>query len=124
AKKVGGKRLYDLARKNLLDSKLLPVKTVTIYSITPVTFLHAELKNFILESGQEVLGNVGFANRKIPVFKCTISCSSGTYIRSLAHDLGEQLGCSGILLSLVRTKVGEYSVENSVNVKDLSFKEE
>ncbi len=44
--------------------------------------------------------------------------SSGTYIRSLARDLGEKLGCGATLQSLVRTRVGEFLIENAVDIED------
>jgi len=44
--------------------------------------------------------------------------SSGTYVRSLARDIGEKLGCGATLQSLVRTRVGEFSIENAVGIED------
>ncbi|MBU0766618.1 tRNA pseudouridine(55) synthase TruB [Patescibacteria group bacterium] len=49
-----------------------------------------------------------------PDLKLHVGCSSGTYIRSLAHDLGNMLRCGGYLAGLKRTKVGDWSVEDSV----------
>ncbi len=51
---------------------------------------------------------------------CVVSfrvvCSTGTYIRSLAHDLGQYLGCGGYLSSLRRTKIGEYAVDDAMTM--------
>ena len=44
-----------------------------------------------------------------------VECGKGTYIRSLAHDLGEALGCGAHLASLVRTRVGPFAVESAVS---------
>jgi tRNA pseudouridine55 synthase len=46
-------------------------------------------------------------------------CSSGTYIRSLAHDLGEQLGCGAHLVGLRRTKSGRFSLRNAIPLRKL-----
>lgn len=50
-------------------------------------------------------------------FKTT--CSKGTYIRSLAYDIGQRLGCGSYLKSLTRTKVGKYSIQDSLFLGDL-----
>jgi len=55
----------------------------------------------------------------LPCVTLRIKCSSGTFVRSLAHELGEKLKTGGILVSLVRTAVGEYRVEDSVKIEDL-----
>ena len=49
--------------------------------------------------------------------KIKIKCSSGTYIRSIAHHLGQELKTGGILLNLKRTKVGDFDIKNSENIK-------
>ncbi len=52
------------------------------------------------------------------VISFSVVCSTGTYIRSLAHDLGQHLGCGGYLSSLRRTKIGEYHVEKARSVEE------
>ena len=56
-----------------------------------------------------------------PILKLRISCSSGTYIRSIANDLGQLLRCGGYLQELRRTKVGDWSIENSVELEDITW---
>ncbi len=53
-----------------------------------------------------------------PVVSFRIICSKGTYIRVLAHDLGEKLGCGGYLSSLRRTAIGEFRVEDAVTIQE------
>lgn len=53
-----------------------------------------------------------------PYIKFEIICSKGTYIRSIANDLGEELGCGGVLNSLRRTAIGEYSVDEALSVDE------
>jgi tRNA pseudouridine55 synthase len=47
-----------------------------------------------------------------------IVCSTGTYIRSLAHDLGQLLGCGAYLSSLCRTRIGEFKIEDAWNMEE------
>ena len=96
--KVNGKKLYEYAREGKEVS--IEPRKITVYNI--------DLKNFNEETQQaEIL----------------INCSKGTYIRSIANDLGETLGCFGHLIKLVRTQAGKFRVESSVppdidNIKD------
>ncbi len=55
-----------------------------------------------------------------PVITWEVVCGSGTYVRSLAHDLGERLGCGGHLRRLVRLRVGPLTLEEAVSVEDLA----
>jgi tRNA pseudouridine55 synthase len=56
----------------------------------------------------------------IPLVSLRIVCSKGTYIRSLAHDIGGRLGCGAYLRRLVRTRVGTYRLENAWTLEDLA----
>ncbi|MEG1499218.1 MAG: tRNA pseudouridine(55) synthase TruB [Bacteroidales bacterium] len=92
AVKVDGKRAYEYARKKE-ELKLLP-KSIHIYEF--------ELTRIAL-----------------PEIDFRVVCSKGTYIRSLAKDFGEILGCGAYLSALRRTRIGEYLVENAINVRDI-----
>ena len=93
--KVNGKKLYEYARKG--EEVEIKPRSVNIN----------ELK--ILNYNQE--------NRILELY---IKCSKGTYIRSIAHDLGKNLGCFGHLIKLVRVKAGDFEVENSIKLEDLT----
>jgi len=54
-----------------------------------------------------------------PIVTVEVECSKGTYIRSLAHDLGEHLGCGAFLKSLVRTRCGIFNIEDSISITQL-----
>ena len=84
--KIDGNRAYDLARAGK-DVEMKSRKT-TIYYIKNVEI-------------------------KLPLVSFTVGCSKGTYIRSLAHDMGQSLEVGAYLTNLRRTKIGEYSVENA-----------
>lgn len=96
--KVNGKKLYEYAREG--KSVEIKPRKVTIYKI--------ELKNF------------DYDNQVAQVY---IECSKGTYIRSIANDLGQVLGCGGYLTRLIRTKAGKFLLENSKKMEDFSSKE-
>jgi tRNA pseudouridine55 synthase len=55
-----------------------------------------------------------------PCLTLAIECSKGTYIRSLAYDLGERLGCGGYLTSLIRTRSGPFSLTESITLEQLA----
>ncbi len=92
ALKIKGKRAYDLARKNK-DLEIPPRKAV-IYDLKILDYKENILK---------ILAEVG----------------SGVYIRSLANDIGEKLGCGGYLKSLIRTKINEFNVNEALTFEDL-----
>jgi|SRR3972149_8134488 len=91
--KINGKTAYSLAR----DGKTVELepRKVTIYKIKLLKY-------------------------KFPIIKIETKVSSGTYIRSLARDLGRKLGCGAYLYELRRTKIGKYKIEESVKLEDLN----
>jgi tRNA pseudouridine55 synthase len=93
AKKIHGRPAYELARKNQ-PVELRPVEV--------------ELFEYRLT---EIEGSVA---------RFVIECSSGTYIRSLAHEMGQQLGCGAHLTEICRTAVGEFSLEQALKLEDLA----
>jgi tRNA pseudouridine55 synthase len=55
-----------------------------------------------------------------PVFTLEVECSKGTYIRSLAHDIGQVLGCGAIMQTLVRLRVGDFKIEEALTLEQLA----
>lgn len=53
-----------------------------------------------------------------PLASFIISCSKGTYIRKLVHDLGEEIGCGAFLYELKRTKIGSYTLKDAIELED------
>ena len=89
--KIEGKRVYELARKGI-DVKLEPRKiTIKDFQITKI---------------------------ELPVISFRVVCSTGTYIRSLANDFGEKLGCGAYLSSLCRTRIGEHKLEDAMTIEE------
>jgi tRNA pseudouridine55 synthase len=91
--KVGGRRAYDLARKGQ-EVKLEP-RSVTIYAIDNVQYAY-------------------------PNIKFDVSVSSGTYIRSLAVDIGRELGVGAYLSELRRTSIDAYSIKDATTLEAIN----
>lgn len=91
--KKGGRPLYKLARQGIAMEA--PLRTVTIYELQLLSWT-------------------------IPLLAVRVVCSAGTYIRSLAHDLGQVLGCGGHLAALRRTAVGVFKVETAIPLAELN----
>ncbi len=87
AVKVGGKAAYVRARAG--EAVELAPRTITIYRASILQF-------------------------EIPFIGLDLECSAGTYVRSLAHDLGQALGCGAVLSSLVRTASGHFRIEDAL----------
>jgi tRNA pseudouridine55 synthase len=84
--KQEGKRVYEMARKGI-EVKMEPRRiTISDFVITSV---------------------------ELPVVSFKVTCSTGTYIRSLANDFGKALGCGGHLSSLCRTRIGDFKLEDA-----------
>jgi tRNA pseudouridine55 synthase len=92
AMKVGGRRAYDIARKG--GHVALAARTVNVYGI--------ELLDFAW-----------------PNARVRIDCSRGTYIRSIARDLGEHLNCGGYLTQLTRTQIGRFNINDATTFERL-----
>ena len=96
AKKVNGKKAYELARAG--KEVVLKPKRISIYQFDLIDEL--DKNTFLFE----------------------IKCSSGTYIRSCCTDLAKSLSTVGVMVGLVRTKSGNYDIENSVTLEELLTK--
>ncbi len=92
AKKIHGRRAHELARKNV-PVELKPVE-LEVYDFR-VTDVSGSLANFSIE------------------------CAAGTYIRSLAHDMGAELGCGAHLAEITRTAVGEFTLDQAVKLEEI-----
>ncbi len=88
-----GKRLYELARRGVEVERA--ARAITVHSLTLEGFEPGDRASAMLR----------------------VVCSSGTYVRALAHDIGAALGCGGAMCSLRRTRVGRYGVEGACSVE-------
>ena len=89
ALKVGGKKLYELAREGkTIERKPRPV----------------------------VFYEIRILDMDLPLVRISVTCSKGTYIRTLCHDIGEKLGCGAAMESLLRTKVGRFTLDDAITL--------
>jgi len=95
--KMNGVPLYKLARKGIAVER--EPRLVTLYQICLVEFVNSELE---LE----------------------ISCSKGTYIRTIADDLGQELGCGAHVIELRRTQAGVFTEKDSISAEELALEKE
>lgn len=95
AVKVNGQKLYELARKGqVIDRK---ARHITVYEL--------KIKEYEDNEGQML-----------------VTCSKGTYIRTLIHDIGEKLGVGAVMTRLVRTRSGSFTLDDSYFLSDLEGK--
>jgi tRNA pseudouridine55 synthase len=64
------------------------------------------------------IGSFTITKVELPVVHFKVTCSTGTYIRSLAHDYGQALGCGAYLSSLCRTRIGEFKLEDALSMEE------
>lgn len=91
---VGGKRLYDLARKGIEIDR--PSREITVSEFN--------ISEFNEETGE---GHID------------ITCSKGTYVRTLINDMGQKLGCGAVMTSLVRTKANGFSLDDCFTLEEI-----
>jgi len=92
ALKVNGKKLVDLARKGIVVER---------------------------KSRRVIINDIRIESLDLPRVTMTVDCSRGTYIRTLCHDIGNDLLCGGCMESLIRTRVGKFNLENSHRLSEL-----
>ncbi|MDR3563571.1 MAG: tRNA pseudouridine(55) synthase TruB [Negativicutes bacterium] len=91
--KVGGKRLYEMAREGITivrEPRLITIKDITLLNILPPTIVF------------------------------DVTCSKGTYIRSLCIDIGSKIGCPAVMSFLVRTRVGDFDLPNAKTLEEIA----
>lgn len=96
ALKVNGKKLYELAR----EGKVIERKPRKIV-ISQIDLIETDLEN--------------------KTFTMDVTCSKGTYIRTLCHDIGKELGIGAAMENLVRTRVSVFDIEDALTLSDIEF---
>ena len=92
ALKVDGKKLYELAR----EGKTVERKARTVH------FYEIDIKEI-----------------NLPYVRFSVTCSKGTYIRTLCHDIGQKLGCGACMEKLTRTKVSRFEIKDSLTLAQI-----
>lgn len=93
--RINGKRAYEHARKG--EEVEMKSREITIPHIELLSYAQDEIK-------------------------IRVECSKGTYIRSLARDIGAKLDSGGYLTGLIRTKIGDYTIENAISIEEFEAK--
>ncbi len=117
ARKVNGQKLYDLARQGIVVER--EQKEITVYDICLESVVCRNQTGETFEIIADCLDVNVFSTEVIRAY-ITVHCSKGTYIRSICHDIGEKLGCGACMGSLLRTKVGRFTIEDSRKIKELA----
>lgn len=134
--RVNGKPLFYWARKGNIDEIAIPHKKVTVNSLTCLDMSTVSMSELIDRSIARINRVQGAFRQSeivhswhmlkdthpranLSVATCRVDCESGLYVRSLAHDIGLQLGCGACTFSITRTRVGAYSIETSLRLSTL-----
>ncbi len=108
AKKVAGKKLYELARKGV-EVERKPVK-VSIYELETIESRRTQR---IIEK------EIKDQESKTKDHALRVACSAGTYVRTLAEDIGKKIGAGAHLAELRRTKAGKFDLSKAVTIEEL-----
>lgn len=103
--KVDGQRAHALHRAG--QKVEIPARPVTISRLERVSPIRFDSQK------------IGDEDAAVANFEVEVECSSGTYVRAIARDLGEALGCGGHLTALRRTRVGEWNIEDAHTIDQL-----
>ncbi len=134
SKPVQGKPMYYWAREGKLDTITIPSKQVTLYQCTLEQWDSISKKSVLAHVHTRISRVVGDFRQKeilekwdselaktdiqtLPVATVTISCSSGTYMRGLAHMIGQSIGVPALAYSIKRTHIGPYSLDDAVKIE-------
>lgn len=126
AKSVDGVRAYETARRELRAAQregrpfdpgdLLQSSRIHIYDLELLSW-HEEIVQDFTDDGLGRIRVADISGLQLPTAMIRVACSKGTYIRSLARDLGEALGSGAFLSSLRRTRNGGFGIEDAVSLE-------
>jgi tRNA pseudouridine55 synthase len=130
SKVVAGKQLFEYARSGTLGKIVLPRHSVTVTDIKLDSVRTVSREEF-LQLTQSAIKSVqgdfrqkeilalwekygATAPKEITVYKAHVSCGSGFYVRQLISDIGRELGTGAVTSRILRTRVGDFKIENSI----------
>ena len=134
SKPVNGRPLFWWAREGRLDEIDIPARMMRIYGMelleryaVSVKTMEAAVKNSIegvwgdfrqdeIMDGWRALFDELDRERMFPAVRIRVHCASGTYIRTIAHELGRRLGTDAVLMRLIRIRVGEFDKTDSMHL--------
>ncbi|MDP4283890.1 MAG: tRNA pseudouridine(55) synthase TruB [Bacteroidota bacterium] len=95
-----------------------PIHSAIKQNGKPVYLLARKGVDVVLEPRKITIHSFEITQINMPVITFKVVCTTGTYIRSLANDFGETLGCGGYLSQLRRTRIGNFKVEDAISMED------
>jgi len=111
--------IYEIAKKFTGEiMQFPPVHSAIKQKGKPVYLLARKGMEVILEPRKIVIHNFEITRIKMPLVSFKVVCTTGTYIRSLAHDFGQALGCGAYLSSLCRTRIGNFALAEALSVEE------
>ncbi len=129
---VNGKPLWEWSRESRINEIEIPDRKTKIHSIQLFNFRQASAKDFLSSTKELILkvdGNfrqgeiiktweriLTDSQENIHVVEIEVRCESGTYIRSLANELGKRLGGVSVLSALKRTAIGDFTLDNAISL--------
>lgn len=131
SRRVNGKPLHFWAQHQQLDGLNIPFKRMDVLRIdNPKLFtmdfhgirqdvlgrINVVRGDFRQDAIRDCWNSIDEMSEPLQLFGCSLTVSSGTYIRALAHELGETLGCGAVLFSLKRTAVGSHRIETAERI--------
>lgn len=135
--RVKGKPLFQWARDGKLNEIEIPVKRITIeamkiFNVYEITIENMERRIIdringvkgdfrqkeIIEKWRQVFGSVSSKEFKLQIVTIDVQVTTGTYVRSIAHELGKKMGRGAIVVDLLRTRAGEFQLENSLRLEE------
>jgi tRNA pseudouridine55 synthase len=116
---VNNEMLYETAKKFTGEIiQLPPIHSAIKQKGKPVYLLARKGVDVIMQPRKIVIHNFEITHIKMPLVSFKVVCATGTYIRSLAHDFGQALGCGAYLSSLCRTRIGRFTLEESLTMDE------
>lgn len=119
---------FDFVTRELIEEQLKqftgnimqvpPIHSAIKQKGKPVYLLARKGKDVVLEPRPIVISEFEITKIELPLLEFRVVCSTGTYIRSLAHDVGQALGCGAYLSKLCRTRIGEFTLKESRSLTD------
>jgi len=133
SKTLNGIPLYKLAKRNKLKNSDLPLRAIEVFKFNLIAIQEkssSEIKTEFLKNLKRIKGYFRQTkitkqwedffkentNSNFTLANFEVRCSSGTYVRSLANKLGQQLKTGAIAFEILRTKVGDYTLEESIRL--------
>jgi tRNA pseudouridine 55 synthase len=98
--------------------QLPPIHSAIKQKGKPVYLMARKGIDVILEPRKIFIYHFEITNINLPEISFKVVCSTGTYIRSLAQDFGQALGCGAYLSRLCRTRIGDFKIENAISVEE------